>query len=199
CEQSDYADVHRARDQKRICDSESFWHGKQSGMLIKIHILASVENIESAHPERDGSAQNQHAQIEIAGDGDPRSCGRNAQRESQKKMRPAGETLGVRIEKQNRQRDGRQLQRQRIQLPRGEDERPDCGERENPGEALRESSSCERSLCSAWIFLVVAYVCDAVDGHCGASRSNHCNYNPKELFPGWPTVPRKPSCQQRTC
>src|SRR6266404_3937782 len=69
-------------------------------------------------------------------------------------MRPVGEALGVRIEKQNRQRDGRQLQPQRVQLPRGEDKHRDCGERENPGEAGGESASCERSLRGAWSFQV---------------------------------------------
>jgi len=50
---------------------------KQAGLLVEIHVLAGVEHVKTADPERHGAAENQHAQIEMAGDGDPRGSGRN--------------------------------------------------------------------------------------------------------------------------
>ena len=63
------------------------------------------------------------------------AAGRDPQRKSQHHVRERREALGERIKHQDRQRHGRQLQAQRIQFARGEDEhqRPDGDE--SPGEA----------------------------------------------------------------
>src|SRR5260221_7674820 len=106
-----YTDMHCARNQQGAGNTEPLGNGKEAGAAVKIHILAGVEHIESTHPEGDCGAENQHAKIEMAGDSDPRCCGRNAKGKSEKEMRPVGEALGVGIEKQNGQRDRRQLQR----------------------------------------------------------------------------------------
>src|SRR6266851_4669081 len=94
----------------------------------------------------------------------------------------AGETPGVGVEKQNSERDRCQLECQRAQLPRREEKDHDRSERENQGKAGGESSRCQRSLCRARVFFVVAHVGDAVDGHCRASSGDHGDYNPEQLF-----------------
>ena len=94
----------------------------QAQRAVVVDVLAGVEHVEAADPQRDRGAKDQHAQIESAGDGDPRGGRRNAEREAEKKVRPVREALGEGIEKQNRERQRSELQCRRIQLPRRDDE-----------------------------------------------------------------------------
>ncbi len=111
-----------ARAIKRAGDAETLGHGKQAGRAVVFQVLAGVEHIEAADPQRHRGAQDQHARIERAGDGDPCGRRRHSQAETQHQVRPRREALGVGIEKQNGQRDGRKFESQRIQLPCGEDQ-----------------------------------------------------------------------------
>ncbi len=154
-QQSDHHDVHGARDHKRPSDAEFFRNGIQPGSLVEVHVLASVEHIEAADPERDRGAKDQHAPVERAANRDPRSRWRNAEAKAENEVRPGSESLGVRIKKQNRQRNGRKFQRERIQLPCGEHQ--DCGrnQSEHPGETDGEFAFGQSAVRSARIAGVV--------------------------------------------
>src|SRR5438445_408729 len=113
-EKRDHADVHPSRNQQRPGNAKFLRHGKKSRASVVLNILAGVEHVEATDPQRDRRAKNQHARVKPAGDGDPRRSRRDAQRKSKKEMRPVGEALREGIEKENRDRQRRQLQSQRI-------------------------------------------------------------------------------------
>jgi hypothetical protein len=100
-------------------------------------------------------------------------------------VRPGGEALGVRIKKQNRQRDGRKLQRQRIQLPRGEHQQRRRDQSEHPGEADGKLAFGQSAIGGAGIARVIFQVGDAVDGHGGGTRAYHGDDDPQNLAPSW--------------
>src|SRR6266849_7973624 len=100
-EQTNHTDVHRARDQQRPGNPEFLRHREKSRALIVLNILARVEHVESADPQRNRRAKNEHARVEAARDRDPCGGGRDAQRKSEKEMRPVGEALRKGIEKKN--------------------------------------------------------------------------------------------------
>src|SRR5215467_1431847 len=137
------ADVHAARDEQGLGDAESLGDGEESGALIEVDVLASVKNIEAADPKRHCAAENQHAPIEAAGDRNPRCCGRDAEGEAEKEVRPIGEALGEGIEEENCEGERREFECERIQLPRGDEE--DCAgsQGEEPSELYGESACSE--------------------------------------------------------
>src|SRR6266404_4870686 len=100
-EKRDHAKMHPSRDRQRVRDSKFFWNGKKPRLLIVVHVLARVEDIESSDPQSNRRTENQHPQVESAGNRDPRRRRRNTQREAKKKMRPGREALRERVEKQN--------------------------------------------------------------------------------------------------
>src|SRR6266850_1182244 len=103
-EKSYHPKMHQSRDRQRVRDSKLFRNGEEPGLLIVIHVLAGIEHVKASDPQRDRGAKNQHAQVEPAGNGDPRRRWRNAQRKPKKKMRPIREALRERVEKENRNR-----------------------------------------------------------------------------------------------
>ena len=100
-------------------------------------------------------------------------------------MRPGGEALGEGIEKQDGESERREFQRERIELPRGEEKDSDGDEREGPREGNGERSGGERALAGARIFAVVAQVDDAVDGHGGGAGRDHGDDDPRESGAAW--------------
>src|SRR5882762_8332715 len=105
----DHSDMHSARDAQRFGNSEFFGHGEETRASVVLNILTRVEHVKPADPQRNRGAKNQHPRIEPARNGDPSGCGRNAQRKSQEKMRPACEALRERIKKQDGDGQGCQL------------------------------------------------------------------------------------------
>src|SRR6266852_3681755 len=99
-EKGDHSDMRSARDEQRLGNPEFFGHGEEPRASVVIDILACIEHVKPADPQRNRGAKNQHPRIEAARNGDPSGCGRNAQRKSQEKMRPACEALSERIKKQ---------------------------------------------------------------------------------------------------
>src|SRR5258708_19077350 len=93
--------MHRSRYQQRPGNPEFLRDGKKRRAPIVLNVLASVEHVKPADPQRYRRAKNQHARIEAARDGDPCGGGRDTQSKSEKKMRPVGEALVERIEKKN--------------------------------------------------------------------------------------------------
>ena len=84
---------------------------------VKIDVLASVDQVESPHPEGHGGAQQQHTQTDVIAQGNPGRDGRETVSDPQHQVREQGETLGVGIEKQDRNRHGRKLKGQRAEFP----------------------------------------------------------------------------------
>ena len=94
----------------------------EAGGFVEFDVLAGVENVESADPERDGGAEDQHARVERATNGDPCGGGRDAESEAEDKVGRGGESFCEGIEEQDGERDGGEFERERIQLPCGEDQ-----------------------------------------------------------------------------
>src|SRR6267154_1341497 len=117
-EKGDHSYMHSARDEQRFGNPEFFGQREEPCAPVVINILACIEHVKPADPQRNRGAKNQHPRIERARNGDPSGCGRNAERKSQEKMRPACEALRERIKKQNGDGQGRKLQGKRVQLPR---------------------------------------------------------------------------------
>src|SRR6266478_831511 len=67
-EKRDNANVHHACDQQRVGNTEALRNGIQAGALVVFQVLARVEHVEAANPQRDRSAENQHARIEPTSD-----------------------------------------------------------------------------------------------------------------------------------
>ena len=112
-------------------------------------------------------------------------------------MRPGCESLGEGIEKQNRDGQRRELQRKGIQLPCGDEENRNGGNREDPCKGNGKRAGGQRTLFRARIFFVVAKIGDAVDGHGGGARRNHGDDNPENLPKGRPAVQCGARRQQR--
>src|SRR5258708_23248661 len=84
---------------------------------VVVMILASVDHVESANPERYRGGKQQNPRIERAANRDPGCSWSNAKGESEKQMRPARESLAVGIKKDHRQRHRRKHQRAPVQQP----------------------------------------------------------------------------------
>src|SRR5260370_25581098 len=97
----EHSEMPSARDAQRLGNSEFFGDGEEPCAPVVIDILACIEHVKPADPQCYCGAKNQHPPIEAARNGDPSGCGRNAQRKSEEKMRPACEALRERIKKQN--------------------------------------------------------------------------------------------------
>src|SRR5258708_38261689 len=81
----DHSDMPSARDAQRFGNSEFLGRGEEPCASVVIDILACVEYIESADPQRNCSAKNNPQCIHPARNGAPSGCGGNAQRTSQEK------------------------------------------------------------------------------------------------------------------
>src|ERR1700680_3522985 len=81
-EQRHDSEVHYAGYEQRVGNAEAFGNGKQAGLLIKCHVLTSGEHVESADPESNRGAEDEHARLERTGDGDPCSSRGDAEREA---------------------------------------------------------------------------------------------------------------------
>src|SRR5256885_2053210 len=74
-EKKDQANVHRASNEEGIGDAKAAGYGKQTGALVEFDVLACVRHVQAPGPQGNRGVEEQHAQIETPGDGDP-SCGR---------------------------------------------------------------------------------------------------------------------------
>src|SRR5216683_1077725 len=84
------SETKREPREQRFGDAEFLRHGKKPRAPVVLNILACIEHVEAADPQRDRRAENQHARIKPAGDGDPCRSRRDDQRKSKKEMRPVG-------------------------------------------------------------------------------------------------------------
>src|SRR5229473_4968723 len=133
-EKRNHADVHPPCDQQRLGNTEFLGHGEKPRAPIVVNILARVEHVKRANPERNCRAKNEHARIEASRNGDPSGGRRNAQREAKEQVRPICEALGERIEKENGDRQRRQFQSEQIQLPCCNEKYRHGDDREKPRE-----------------------------------------------------------------
>src|SRR5215469_3848099 len=109
-EEQDHHYVHDACDAESAGDSKTFGNGVQAGLLVEFNVLASVEDVETADPQSDGGAENQHARVETVAHGDPCGGGRNAEADSEDDVRPGGEALGVGIKEEDGEGDRREFE-----------------------------------------------------------------------------------------
>ena len=184
------AKVHQARDDQRVRNSKPLRHRKQPGLFIEVHVLASVQHVEAAHPQRNRSAKNQHSPVQAARNRNPRGRRRNSQCKSEKQVRPVRESLGVRIKEQDGDGDGRELERQQIQPPSRN--KKQCHGRDRKGPRKRDRKRARREgphLCPRILF-VKAPVRNAIHGHRRRARGHHRDDNPPDLPQARPSMRR---------
>src|SRR5215470_6548726 len=124
----------------------------QAGATVKVDVLASIKDVKAADPEGDCGAKNEHAQIEVPSNGNPRGSWSTAESKAKEKMRPVGEALGVGVEGDDKERKRREFERERVELPGGDDENGYCGEREEPCKGDREGTGGECALRCPRVF-----------------------------------------------
>jgi len=107
-EQKEHDQVKGAGDPEGAGNADVAGDGMKAGVAVEIEILAGVENVEACDPEGDGGGEKKDARVEGAANGDPCSGGSDAEGKSENEMRPASESLGIGVEQQNRERDGRE-------------------------------------------------------------------------------------------
>ena len=110
-------------------------------------------------------------------------------------MRPRRESLRVGIEEQNRERDRRKFQRQRVEPPSREDQYRRGKDGERPGEADGKRSGGERSVGGARIAAVEFDIGDAVHGHRRGARADHGDDDPQNRTPAGQAAARARSQQ----
>src|SRR5258708_3289345 len=92
-EKGDHSYMHSARDEQRFGNPEFFGQREEPCAPVVINILAGIEHVKPADPQRNRGAKNQHPPIEPARNADPSGCGRKAERQSQQNIRPASQPL----------------------------------------------------------------------------------------------------------
>src|SRR5204863_10060321 len=105
--------MQRARDSERVGFSERRRNRVQSVLTIEGYVLQSIQNVEPTHPRRHGDRQrDQHPPrtAPATSDGEISTDWRARQSYAEHEMRPAGEALGVAIEKDPRQCNGSEKQ-----------------------------------------------------------------------------------------
>jgi len=151
----------------------------ESGVAVELEILAGVENVEAGNPEGDGGGEQEDARIEGTANRDPGRGRSDTQGETEDDVRPAREALGVGVEKENGERNRREIQREAIQLGGGnnkdgagnDDERGDEGGRKIPGG--------KGAGAGAGIGGVDSGVGEAIECHGGGAGGNHGNDDPE--------------------
>ncbi len=121
-QQEEHDQVEGAGDPESAGDAEVAGDGVEVGVAVEIEILTGVEDVEAGDPEGDGGGENKDARVEGTADGDPGGGGRYAEGETKHEVRPAREALGVGVEEQDGEGNGREPERKAIQLRGGENE-----------------------------------------------------------------------------
>ena len=89
---------------------------------IEVEVLAGIEHVEPADPGADRERQQPGLPAAAAARGEPSADRRDGHGQAEEQLRVAGEAFRQRIPEHDRQRDRRQRETERRQLPRGKDE-----------------------------------------------------------------------------
>src|SRR6266403_1147264 len=150
---------------------------------VVVMILASIDHVESADPERYRGGEQQDPWIKRTANRDPGCSWSYAKGESEKQMRPARESLAVGIKKDHRQRHRRKHQRQAVQLRSSEHENSACNQNERAHERRRQLSDRQSASSSAGIGSVNRGVRQPIESHGGGARRDHGDNDPSQLPP----------------
>src|SRR6266404_847421 len=150
---------------------------------VVVMILASVDHVEAADPERYRGGEQQDPRIERTTNRDPRGRRSNTESEAEKEMRPARESLAVGIKKDHRQRHRRKHQRQAIQLGSRKNKNSARNQNERANERRRQLSDRQSASSSAGIGSVNRGVRQPIESHGGGARRDHGDNDPSQLPP----------------
>src|ERR1017187_4499607 len=160
-------------------------------------ILTGVDHVESADPERYRGGEQQNPRIERPANRNPRGSRSNAERKSEKQMRPARESFAVGIQKYHRQRHRRKHQRQAVQLGSGKHKNSASHQNECANKRRRQLSDRQSASSSAGIGGVNRGVGQAIEGHSGGPRRDHGHDDPPQLPPRRQTSSRQHGSAER--
>ena len=169
----------------------------QTSAAVEIVILAGIEDVESAYPERDRRRKKKNARIERAANRDPRRGGRDTQCKSEYQVRPSRHALGIGVEQQHSQRDRREQQRQSIQLARSQHKHRARNHDERHYECWRKMTGRQGARAGAGIGCIDCGIRPAVKSHGSGSRSDHCDNDPEKLVKWGPTAGSEHRSTQR--
>src|SRR5258708_477536 len=165
---------------------------------VVVMILASVDHVEAADPERYRGGEQQDPRIERTTNRDPRGRRSNTESEAEKQMRPARESLAVGIKKDHRQRHRRKHQRQAVQLRGGKNENSARNQNECAHERRRQLSDWQSASSSAGIGSVNRGVRQSIEGHGSRSSRDHGDDDQRHLPPSRQTSVTQHSSAERT-
>ena len=94
--------MQKLREPQRARDAETHDERVQALAPIELKILRGVDQIESRDPSDHARSEEQGSQRQPAGRRDPGAGRRDGEREAKKKMARRGESLGQRIEENDR-------------------------------------------------------------------------------------------------
>ena len=150
---------------------------------VVVMILTGIDHVESSHPECHRRSKQQYPRIERPTNRDPSGRRSNAEREAEKQMRPARESLAIGIKKDHRQSHRRKQQRQTVLLGCGENKNSARDQNERTNKRRRQLSDRKRASSSARIGRINRGVGQPIEGHGGGPRRNHGHDNPCQLPP----------------
>ncbi len=174
--------MEEAGNPESATDAEMAGDGVESGVAVELKILAGVEDVEARDPEGDGGGEKEDARVEGAANRDPGGGGGDTERETEHQVRPAREAFRVRIKEHDCECDGREPQREAIQLGSGEDEDGAGNDDEGGHEGGREISGGECTCAGAGIGGVDGSVGESVEGHGGGAGGDHGDDDPEKLM-----------------
>ena len=183
-EKDQHDEMEGARDPKSGADADVARNRVESGVTIKFEILTGVKDVEAGDPEGNGGGEEQDARVEGAADGDPGGGWGNPESEAENEMGKAGEALGIGIKQQNGECDGREPEREAIQLPSGQDKNGAGNDDKSGDKGGRKMSGGKSASAGTGVRGVDGGVGEAVEGHGGGASGQHGDDDPEKLMGG---------------
>src|SRR5579863_4152269 len=164
-EQAEHGEMHEPGDPEGSANADGLGKAIEAGGAVVVNILAGIENVEACDPEGDGAGEDEDASIEGATDGDPGGGGSDAESETENEVGVAREALHVAIAEEHEERDGREPQRERVELEGSEDKGDSGEDGESENELPGEMAGRDGAGAGAGIGGVELGVGPAIEGH----------------------------------
>ncbi len=183
--------MEEGRDPERPHRSEAHRDRVEAARAVEVEVLEGVEDVEAGHPEQHGAGEHEGRRLDLAAHRDPGAERRAGERQAEDQVRPGGEALGVGVAEQDRQGQGRELERQRVEPPGGEHQQQAARGYEEGDEGHAHLAGGEGAVGGARIDGVEPSVGQPVEAHRGAPRPHHRDHDPAHRRPLRPALRRQ--------
>src|SRR3974377_1865914 len=104
------------RNSQRLMNSETIREGEEVPAVVKVQVLAGINNVKTCGPEQHNEPQQQRRQANVAAHRDPGPDWCHSQAKTQHEMGEMGKSFRVGISKQDYEHWHRKTEAERIQL-----------------------------------------------------------------------------------